>query len=167
MCQKIIIRHAQKCDAPTLVCTQVVAELPASGTAPRFESFNLWGTVTGPGSKFEDASDMVFHACEAHHDSLLLARDLYCPVKGCTGPPCTSAAAGGGGGSGGGRGRGTKTGIDGRELFADKGVWVRPCVCSRHLLRNRLIDELTRLSADAMCVCVCVFSSLASTVLTW
>ncbi|CAN0058407.1 unnamed protein product, partial [Hapterophycus canaliculatus] len=57
--------------------------LPASGDAPGFETFNLWGDFAGPDSKFDDESGMVFHACERHHDDLLRARDLYCPVGGC------------------------------------------------------------------------------------
>lgn len=64
---------------------QVVAELPANGEAPRFESFNLWGDFAGPNSQFDDESGMVFHSCSKHYDHLLRTRNLYCPVGGCRG----------------------------------------------------------------------------------
>ncbi|CAN0246019.1 unnamed protein product, partial [Ectocarpus sp. 12 AP-2014] len=64
-------------------CKTVVAELPASGDAPRFETFNLWGDFAGPDSVFDDESGMVFYGCRGHYDDLLRMRDLYCPVTGC------------------------------------------------------------------------------------
>lgn len=64
---------------------QVVGELPASGEAPRFDSFNLWGDFAGPDAKFDDRSGMVFQSCENHYNQLVRARGLYCPMGGCKG----------------------------------------------------------------------------------
>ena len=74
----------------------MVAELPASGEAPRFDSFNLWGDFAGPDAKFDDESGMVFQSCRKHHDQLVRTRGLYCPVGGCKDVPND----GGGGGRG-------------------------------------------------------------------
>ena len=57
--------------------SQVVAELPTSGEAPRFDSFNLWGDFAGPDAKFDDESNMVFQSCQGHYDQLVRARGLY------------------------------------------------------------------------------------------
>lgn len=100
--------------------TQVVAELPPDGEAPRFDSFNLWGDFAGPESEFDDESGMVFHSCPGHFDHLTRARGMYCPVGACTGVP---SADGAGGVKGGGRGASAA-----EEVFPSKGVGCIVCV---------------------------------------
>lgn len=61
----------------------MVAELQSNGVPPRFESFNLWGNFSGPDSALDDASGMIFYACQSHYDYLSHAAGFYCPMEGC------------------------------------------------------------------------------------
>ncbi|CAN0067137.1 unnamed protein product, partial [Scytosiphon promiscuus] len=84
MRSRVLLKDRSCPECKTVADRLVVAELPPNGDAPGFETFNLWGDFAGPDSKFDDESGMVFHACERHHDDLLRARDLYCPIVGCS-----------------------------------------------------------------------------------
>ncbi|CAM9982403.1 unnamed protein product, partial [Ectocarpus sp. 8 AP-2014] len=110
MRSRVLLKDRSCPECKTAQDRLVVAELPASGDAPRFETFNLWGDFAGPDSVFDDGSGMVFYACRGHYDDLLTMRDPYCPVAGCKG-----AAAGG-------REGGKGCGVGGHELLPNIGA---------------------------------------------
>ncbi|CAB1099906.1 unnamed protein product [Ectocarpus sp. CCAP 1310/34] len=127
MRSRVLLKDRSCPECKTVQDRLVVAELPASRDAPRFETFNLWGDFAGPDSVFDDESGMVFYACRGHYDDLLRMRDLYCPVTGCKG-----AAAGG-------REGGQGCGVGGHELFPNIGV----CVFSASYMRSICWSTLT------------------------
>ncbi|CAM9654703.1 unnamed protein product [Ectocarpus sp. 12 AP-2014] len=110
MRSRVLLKDRSCPECKTVQDRLVVAELPASGDAPRFETFNLWGDFAGPDSVFDDESGMVFYGCRGHYDDLLRMRDLYCHVTGCK-----AAAVGG-------REGGKGCGVGGHELFPNIGT---------------------------------------------
>ncbi|ETV98525.1 hypothetical protein, variant [Aphanomyces invadans] len=60
------------------ICKQANPRVIVTDVIAPYASFGIWGDTGGPGVLLDDRSEMFFSRCDAHYESLVRRRDLYC-----------------------------------------------------------------------------------------